>query len=111
MLKSPEVIRCPSCGAKRKRSNPANARYWLLLHLMADKITPAGASYTPETWHAWAKSRFLGCEEVRLPNGKTLQVPKSSADLSTEEFNTLMAEVEMFAQERGVYMDEMETLK
>lgn len=78
---------------------------------MADSIKPAGEVYTPETWHTWAKSRFLGCDEIRLPNGKTLQVPKSSADLSTEEFNALMENVEHFANERGVFMDDVETLR
>ena len=107
----PEITRCPTCHRKRTRSNPANARLWLLYHKMAEGITVKGEKYSAEIWHEYAKSRWLGMDDVQLPNGKVLHRAKSSADLSMEEFNTLMAEVEMFAQERGVYMDEMETLK
>lgn len=101
----PAITRCPHCGQKRRRSNPANARYWLLLHMMADKLKPSGVAYSPETWHTWAKSRFLGCDEVKLPNGKVFQIPRSSADLSTEDFAEYMVKVEQFAAERDVYLD------
>jgi hypothetical protein len=104
----PEVTRCPKCGRKKRRSNPANARYWLLLHLIADKVKPEGFSYTPETWHEWAKQRFLGADEVKLPNGKTYLKSHSSADLSTSEFADYMTKLETWAIERDVWLDSLE---
>lgn len=106
----PEITRCPVCKRKRTRSNPANARLWLLYHMMADRITPNGQAYTPEVWHEWAKSRFLGMTDVMLPNGKTLHKSRSSAELDTTEFAAFMEQVEQFAAERGVYLDAVETL-
>ena len=99
--------RCPACGRLQKRSSEANRRYWLLLHLIAEKITPEGNRYSAEQWHIYAKSRWLGCDEMKLPNGKTLLIPKSSADLDTADFNDFMTAVEAWASERDVFLDDL----
>jgi hypothetical protein len=87
-----------------KRSHQANARYWLLLHQISENVKPSGKTYGAETWHCWAKSKWLGVDEHKLPNGKTMQIPKSSADLDTAEFNDYMTAVETWAGERGVWL-------
>ena len=97
--------RCPSCGRKAKRSNPANARYWLLLHLAAAKLKPGGQTYSAEQFHLYYKSRFLGCVDFVLPNGKTLAIPKSSADLDVSEFNAYMTQVESDLADRDVFLE------
>ena len=74
---------------------------------MADKIKPEGQQYSPETWHTWGKSKFLGCDDIKMPNGKTVTVPKSTAGLSVDEFGDYMMQIEQFANSRGVYLDEM----
>lgn len=79
----------------------------MLLHLMSEKIKPNGELFSVETWHTWAKSRFLGCDEVKMPNSKTLLIPKSSADLDTAEFSDFMTAVEAFANERGVWLEDI----
>lgn len=102
------LARCPTCHRRIKRSNPANARYWLLLHELADKLRPGGQAYSAEAFHAYYKSRFLGCDDVKLPNGKTLTIPRSSADLDVAEFADYASKVEADAAERGVYLADME---
>lgn len=99
--------RCPTCRRPVKRSSEANRRYWLLLHVIAEKIRPDGAQYSAETWHQWAKLRFLGGDDIRLPNGKVLVMPKSSAELDIGQFTDFMTQVEAWAVERGAYLDEM----
>lgn len=103
-----KVHRCPACGRREKRSNPANARYWLLLHAIAEKVRPDGRIYSADTWHQWAKSKWLGCNDVTLPNGKILTIPRSSAALDISEFNEYMGRVEAWATERDVFLDEIE---
>lgn len=100
--------RCPTCGRRHKRSHPQNARYWLLLHAIADKLKPQGVSYSPEVWHNYCKSKFLGCDDVKLPNGKTLSLPRSSADLDVAEFTAYMEQVEAWASEHDVWLADME---
>jgi hypothetical protein len=102
----PTVTRCPHCGQRRKRSNPANSRYWLLLHEISRNVKPEGNEYSPEVWHSYMKQRFLGAEEVKMPNKQTMLIPNSSADLSVEEFADYMTRVEEWANGRGVFLDQ-----
>jgi hypothetical protein len=97
---------CPTCGRKNRRSNQANARYWLLMHLLSEKMLQG--KYPPDSWHTFMKSRFLGCDDVQIPNGKVLVIPKSSAVLDTAEFAEYMEHVEVWANEHGVWFDEIE---
>lgn len=104
----PEVTRCPTCHRKRTRSNPANARYWLLLHLISEKVKPSkDKGYSAEIWHEWAKSRFLGMDDVELPNGKTLHKVRSTAGLDGAEFADYVMKLEAWAAERGVYLEDL----
>lgn len=99
--------RCPTCGRKVKRSNPANARYWLLLHVAAEKLRPSGEQYSAETFHVYYKMKFLGADDVKMPNGKVVAIPRSSAELAKDEFHEYVFKVESELNERGVYLDEM----
>ena len=99
--------RCPKCGRKQRRSNQMNARYWLLLSVAAGKINNKGQTYSAETLHHYYKSRFLGCDDFALPNGKTLVIPHSTADLDGAEFSDFMTKVEADLAERDIFLDEM----
>ncbi len=102
-----KLTRCPACHRRFRRSNPQNARYWLLIHAIAEKVKPNGQEFGPETWHTWAKSKFLGCEEFRLPNGKTLLIPKSTTDLEVPEFADYMTQLEAWANEHKVWLEDI----
>ena len=73
---------------------------------MSDKLRPDGKTYSPEQYHLYCKTKFLGATEQNLPGGKTLIIPNSSADLDTDEFADFMGNVESLAAEHGVYLDE-----
>jgi hypothetical protein len=77
-----------------------------LLHEIAEKVRPEGNSYSAEQWHIYFRSRFLGCQDTKLPNGEVLVIPRSSADLDVKEFGIYMEQVEAWAAERGVYLEE-----
>lgn len=78
-----------------------------MLHLIAEKIKPQGQQYSAEVWHSYFKQRYIGADDVRLPNGKTLVIPKSSADLDVAEFNEYMTQVEVWAAEHEVWLEDM----
>lgn len=99
-------MRCPTCGRQHKRSNEANRRYWALINAIAGNVKPDGNLYSSETWHTYFKQKLIGAEELKLPNGKTHLVIKSSADLDKSEFNDYMTKIEAWAAERNVYLDE-----
>ena len=101
----PEVIRCPTCGRRKNRSTPANARYWLLLHLVAEKLKPQGQSYSAEQYHEYFKQRYLGSDEIALPNGKLLVRGHSTTNLDVAEFALYMEKVEQWAGEHDVWLE------
>jgi hypothetical protein len=98
--------RCPTCKRQIKRSNAANSRYWLVLNLASEKVKPNGVQYPPETWHHYYKLKFLGGNDVTLPSGKVIVVPKSSAELPKDEFHQYVTMVEHDVNENGAYLDE-----
>jgi hypothetical protein len=79
---------------------------WLLYHKLAEKPI-SDQVFSAETWHTYCKTRFLGADEVKLPNGKAMLLPRSTADLDTAAFNDYMTAVEAWANEHDVYLDEM----
>ena len=99
--------RCPACHRRFKRSNPQNSLYWTLLHAAAARLKPQGVSYSPDSYHLYFKSRYLGAEDVPLPNGKTMVVPHSTADLDVTEFSDYYTKVEADLAERGIYLEDL----
>lgn len=104
-----KIIRCATCGRRERRGTSSNALYWMLLSVAAAKINNKGQTYSAETLHHYYKSRFLGCDDFVLPNGKTLVIPHSTADLDAAEFSDYMTQVEADLAERDIFLDEMPT--
>ena len=98
--------RCPTCHRKHKRSHPQNARYWALLHECASKLLDG--EYSAEQMHLYYRSRFLGCKDTHLPNGKVVSIPRSTTDLDVAEFSEYMTQVEADAALRGVLLADLE---
>ena len=98
--------RCPTCHRRHKRSNPQNAMLWALYHKMSERKWN-GEQYSAESFHMYYKSLFLGCDDVAMPNHKTLQIPRSTANLDVAEFGDYFDKVQADAAERGVHLDEL----
>jgi hypothetical protein len=75
---------------------------------MAEGIHPRGQTFSAETWHLWCKSKWLGCTDHILPNGKTMTIARSTAELDVPEFDAYMTAVEAWANERGVFLEDAE---
>lgn len=99
-------MKCPVCGNGDNRSNEQNKRYWKILTIISERLKTADGYHSTQTWHLYFRERYLGCEDYSLPNRKTITIPKSTAGLDVGEFNEYMTQVEAFANEHGVYLDE-----
>lgn len=96
--------RCPTCGARHKRSNIQNARYWAMLHEIAEQIKPQGKAYSSDTWAEYFKQIYLGAEEIRLPNGKLINRSRSTTDLDISEMTDYITKIEAwFVQHGGIF--------
>ena len=76
------------------------------MNLIAEKMKPNGQTYSPDCWHTYLKGKFLGMQEFELPSGQTMIRANSSAKLDTSEFGDYMMQVEAWAAENGVWLDE-----
>lgn len=100
--------RCPTCRRRMTRSSDANRRLWALYHVMADRIKPSGRSYSADQWHLYCKTRFLGCDDIVLPNRKVFAQPRSTSTLDVADFSAYMTQVEAFANENGAWLEDAE---
>jgi hypothetical protein len=95
-----------------RRSNEANARYWALLHEISEKVKVNNKQqryYPVNVWHEYFKSRFIGCDEMMLPNRHSLILPISTTTLDKAQFGNYMTQVEAWAAERGIYLEDLES--
>ena len=83
---------------------PSNVAVYFTVDTRSGEPVPG---LTAEQFHIYYKSRFLGCVDFPLPNGKVLAIPKSTADLDVSEFAEYMEQVEADLAERDVYLDEV----
>ena len=106
---SNKPTRCPTCHRRHKRSTQANARYWLLLHALADGMKVRGELFSAETWHLYLKSKFLGAVDHKLPSGKTLTIVNSTADLDVAQFSDYLDKVQAWASEHDIWLEDRES--
>ena len=98
--------RCPTCHRRYKRSTQANAMLWALYHAMAQREW-GGQHYSAEAFHRYYASKFLGCDDVRLPDGNTVTIPRSTSALDVDEFGKYLDQVQADCAERGVYLEDL----
>jgi hypothetical protein len=108
---------------KPRRTDKQNARYWVLLTLIADSIeldevvldektgevksTGRKRKYEKDVWHEQFKRKFLTPVEIRLPNGRLVQDYPSTSAMSGEAFSDYATQVEAWANERGVILPDI----
>lgn len=82
-----------------KRSQAQNKYYWQLLQQIASDAWVEGRQYSAETWHEYAKRRFIGTADI--PGGGSMAI--SSTSMTKAEFAHYVQKIEVFAaQELGV---------
>ena len=99
---------CPRCGyspSGKNRSNPQNKYYWgVIVQTLSDEL-----GYTRNEIHDLIKYRFLSTPDI--VKGRTgqvmLQRTKSTTELDTKSFESLMSEIREWASiELGIYLPE-----
>lgn len=100
---------CPVCGSNTvKRTGAQNRIYWALLQMISEQLKVKGQTYNAAVWNEYLKTRYLGCEDIILPNGKTLTLPRSTTTLSKEEFTEYFERVMSWAAEHGVVLPDID---
>ncbi len=99
--------RCTACGQIKKRSGEQNRRLHKLFTELAANVQAKDGLYHPAAWwKVMCKDRWLGYDEYAKPDGTTIYKLRETSGLDVAELNEFMREVELFANQRGVYLDE-----
>ena len=99
--------RCPTCGNVPKRSLPQNARLHKLFTMMSEQLKGKDGLYHPTMyWKVLSKDKWLGYDEVQHPDGRIIYALKSTANLTVDELNSFMNEVERYCALRGIYLQD-----
>lgn len=96
--------RCPTCGQPPRLSDPQRDRYFAMIGNLLQH--PKLAHLTKSQLDLYFRDKFLGGEEVKLPNGKVIyQVHrlnrKAGPDVPT--MSEFMDKVEAWCAEVGVW--------
>ena len=98
---------CPTCGQRKRRSLPQNARLHAIFMRVSENVRSKDNEFhSPMWWKTMMKAQWLGFMEFRKPDGQVIQVLKSTADLDVAELNDFMTQVEAFAAQKGIYLDD-----
>lgn len=88
---------------KRARSAEQNRRYWAILNEISG-YPVQGRTYDADAWHEYFKGKYIGKEEIRLPNGEALTRTLSTTTLDVGAFGDYMTQVEAWAANRGILL-------
>jgi hypothetical protein len=79
---------------KSKRSVEQNARLHALLTEVAAQAWVNGRQFSVEVWKEHYKRKFIGTEEIELPDGKVEERGISTTTLDVGGFSDLMTKIE-----------------
>jgi len=96
---------------EEKRRDVQNRRYWAIMHEIAEQLCINGQQMSVDTWHEWAKRRFIGVREIRLPDGEIIALGMTSTDLSVPQFSDYMQMLESWAVDHGVIFNDLPSMR
>lgn len=76
-----------------RRSSRQNRLFHALLGEIAENVRPNNQQYDLEFWKELVRRRFIGTEEMTLPDGTRIDRGLSTASLSVGEFTDLIDRV------------------
>lgn len=85
--------------AKAKRSGDQNRMLHALLREIAASAYVGGRRFSEEAWKEMIRRKFIGTEEVVLPDGARIERGISTTTLSVAEFSALIDRVCAWAQD------------
>jgi hypothetical protein len=88
---------------RKARSIAQNRYYWALLNELA-RHEVQGQRFITEAWHEYFKGRFIGKEEIKLPNGQIFNRPISTTTLDVGQFAEYVTQIEAWAAGHGILL-------
>lgn len=80
-----------------KRSSEQNRKLHALLAEIAENVCIDGRYYSAEVWKEQVRRRFIGTEEIELPDGTRIERGISTTTLNVSQFSELIERVTAWA--------------
>lgn len=80
-----------------KRSGEQNRKLHAILNEIAENVYVDGRRYDVEAWKEQVRRRFIGTEELDLPNGTRIERGVSTTTLNASQFSELIEQVSAWA--------------
>lgn len=80
-----------------ERSKDQNRLLHWYLQRIADNAWVDGKQYEMLTWKEYFKGKFIGYEDVLLPDGRVIQQAISTTTLSLEDFSDFITKIECYS--------------
>lgn len=92
---------------RQQRTPKQNGLLHKLLEQIAEQVAIGGRRFDLETWKEQVRQKFVGVEEVDMPDGTRLRRGMSTADLNVADFSKLIDDVRAWAiNELNVHLDD-----
>lgn len=83
-----------------KRTNPQNRYYWgVCIRLVHDGLRDMGHDVSQEETHDFLKAKFNYTEIVNHDTGEVERIPRSTTEMSKEDFSVYVEKIQQFAAE------------
>lgn len=83
---------------KAKRSLEQNSRLHALLQDVAANAWVDGKQFDLDTWKEFFRRKFIGTEEIPMPDGSRIERGVSTTTLDVAAFSEFMTQIEEYAQ-------------
>jgi hypothetical protein len=96
--------------AKRKRTIDQNRMLHALVNQLAAEVWIDGKQFGAEAWKEHIRQKFIGTEEIDLPNGRRIERGISTTTLDVADFSEMLEQLQAwmmteFALIPGVHLD------
>jgi hypothetical protein len=82
---------------RAKRSTEQNKRLHAMLNEISQNAYLNGRRYEMEAWKEFYRSRYIGTEEIELPDGRRIERGISTTTLNKQEFADFLTAIESHA--------------
>lgn len=103
-----KVDHCPYCGAMSKLTRMQRNLYWAILRIIEEQLAIKGKHFGAAAWDEYFKERYLGKEEVELPNGKIITRTRGTSSLKKDEMSEYMLKIESWCGQHGVQLPDFD---
>jgi hypothetical protein len=80
--------------AKQKRTIDQNRMLHALVNQLAAEVWIDGKQFGPEAWKEHVRQKFIGTEEIDLPDGRRIERGISTTTLDVADFSELLEQLQ-----------------